>query len=89
MVAITGGVLAGPGELSHKRVIAAAAIGAFAGDSSAYLIGRGIGRRRGSESSAAHARNVRLRGLLGYYGGRVFEEQPHLALAVPLGIASP
>ena len=142
-VAITGGVLAGLGELSLETVIAAAAIGAFGGDSSAYLIGRRIGPTarerifRGARAKHALARAerqlaergpyliliarfvpggrtattftagmVRFRAvvffaaaavaavawaayavLLGYYGGRVFEDQPHLALAVALGIA--
>jgi membrane-associated protein len=44
-LAITGGVLAAVGELDLGTVIAAAAVGAFAGDSSAYLLGRTIGPR--------------------------------------------
>ena len=43
-LAITGGVLAALGDLDLGTVIAAAAIGAFVGDSSAYLLGRGLGR---------------------------------------------
>jgi membrane-associated protein len=43
-LAITGGVLAGLGELTLGTVIAAAAPGAFVGDSSAYLLGRRIGQ---------------------------------------------
>lgn len=142
-VAITGGVLAGLGELSLERVIAAAAIGAFAGDSSAYLIGRRVGPTarerifRGARAKRALAwaeKQLVERGpyliliarfvpggrtattftagmvhfravvffaaaavaavawasyavLLGYYGGRVFQDQPHLALAVALAIA--
>jgi membrane-associated protein len=142
-LAITGGVLAGLGDLSLGTVIAAAAIGAFVGDSSAYLIGRRLGRParerlfRGGRSQRALAwaeKQLAERGpyliliarfvpggrtattftagvtrfravvffpiaalaavawasyavLLGYYGGRVFEDRPLLALAVALGIA--
>lgn len=42
-LAITGGVLASLGDLHLGTVIASAAIGAFIGDSSAYLLGRAIG----------------------------------------------
>ena len=142
-LAITGGVLAGLGELHVGTVIAAAAIGAFVGDSSAYLLGRRIGRparerlfrgrtaRRaldwaekqlaergpyliliaryvpgGRTATNFTAGIVRLRPavffpiaalgaitwacyavLLGYYGGKIFEERPLLALGVALGIA--
>lgn len=44
-LAITGGVLAGLGDLDVSTVIAAAAVGAFLGDSSAYLLGRTLGVR--------------------------------------------
>jgi len=44
-LAITGGVLAGLGELHLGTLIAAAAVGAFIGDSSAYLLGRRLGGR--------------------------------------------
>ena len=142
-LAITGGVLAAVGELHLGTVIAAAALGAFIGDSSAYLLGRTIGvpaRERlfhgrrarrvlawaerqlsergayliliarfipgGRTATTFTAGMVRFRAivffsiaalaavawatyavLLGYYGGRAFEEQPLLALGVALGIA--
>jgi membrane protein DedA with SNARE-associated domain len=142
-LAITGGVLAGLGELHLGTVIASAAVGAFIGDSSAYLVGRKIGapaRERlfrgpqarrllawaekqltergpyliliarfvpgGRTATTFTAGLVRFRAvvffpiaafaavawaayavLLGYYGGRVFEERPLLALGVALGIA--
>jgi membrane-associated protein len=142
-LAITGGVLAGLGELHLGTVIAAAAVGAFIGDSSAYLLGRKIGppaRERlfrgrrvrrvlawaevqlaergpyliliarfipgGCTATTFTAGMVRFRAavffplaavaavgwasyavLLGYYGGRAFEEHPLLALGVALGIA--
>lgn len=142
-LAITGGVLAGLGELHLGTVIAAAALGAFIGDSSAYLIGRKVGRParerlfRGERMRRALAwaeRQLAERGpyliviarfipggrtattftagtvhyraafffpaaagaavawacyavLLGYYGGRVFEERPFLALGIALAIA--
>ena len=142
-LAITGGVLAGMGELHLGTVIGSAAVGAFIGDSSAYLIGRAIGapaRERlfhgrrarraldwaekqlgergpyliliarfvpgGRTATTFTAGTVRYRAilffpiaavaavawaayavLLGYYGGRVFKDQPFLALGVALGIA--
>jgi membrane-associated protein len=142
-LAITGGVLAGLGDLHLGTVIAAAAIGAFVGDSSAYLIGRRLGGParerlfRGARAQRALAwaeKQLAERGpyliliarfvpggrtattftagvtrfraavffpvaavaavawasyavLLGYYGGRIFEDHPLLALAVALGIA--
>lgn len=142
-LAITGGVLAGLGELHLGTVIAAAAVGAFIGDSSAYLLGRKVGapaRERlfrgermhralawaekqlaergpyliliarfvpgGRTATTFTAGTVRYRPalfftaaacaavawacyavLLGYYGGRAFEEQPLLALGVALAIA--
>jgi len=42
---ITAGVVAAAGDLSLALVIAAAALGAFAGDNTAYLIGRRFGSR--------------------------------------------
>jgi membrane-associated protein len=42
---ITAGVLAGAGDLELSLVIAAGAAGAYTGDSSAYLLGRGFGPR--------------------------------------------
>jgi len=142
-LAIAGGVLAGLGELQLGTVIAAAAVGAFVGDSTAYLLGRTIGvpaRERlfqggrarralawaekqlaergpyliliarfipgGRTATTFTAGLVRFRAivffpiaavaaaawaayavLLGYYGGRAFEERPFLALGVALGIA--
>jgi membrane protein DedA with SNARE-associated domain len=142
-LAITGGVLAGLGELRLGTVIAAAAVGAFLGDSSAYLIGRKVGQParerlfRGERMRRAIAwaeKQLAERGpyliliarfvpggrtattftagtvrynptlffaaaacaavawacyavLLGYYGGRMFERQPLLALGVALAIA--
>src|ERR1051325_111907 len=142
-LAITGGVLAGLGELHLGTVIASAAVGAFVGDASAYLLGRAVGspardrlfrgRRAkrvldwaekqldergayliliarfvpgGRTATTLTAGTVRFRAvvffpvaavaavawalyavLLGYYGGRVFEERPLLALGVALGIA--
>ena len=142
-LAITGGVLAGLGELHLGTVIAAAAVGAFVGDSSTYLLGRKIGapaRERlfrgermrralawaekqlaergpflilvarfvpgGRTATTFTAGTVHYRALvffpaaagaavawacyavlLGYYGGRVFEERPLLALGVALAIA--
>ena len=142
-LAITGGVLAAVGELHLGTVIASAALGAFIGDSSAYLLGRTIGvpaRERlfhgrrarrvlawaekqlgergayliliarfipgGRTATTFTAGMVRFRAivffsiaaiaavawatyavLIGYHGGRAFEEQPLLALGVALGIA--
>ena len=42
---ITAGVVASSGDLSVPLVVAAAAAGAFAGDNTAYLLGRRFGRR--------------------------------------------
>jgi membrane protein DedA with SNARE-associated domain len=142
-MAITAGVLAGVGELDVQPAIAAAAAGAFVGDSTSYTLGRTIGgpaRRRlfhGEKATRALVWAERLleqRGgylivvarfvpggrtattftagmvrypapkfflfaaiaavswacyavLLGYLGGRAFEEKPLLALGVALGIA--
>jgi membrane-associated protein len=142
-LAITGGVLAGLGHLHLGTVVAAAAVGAFIGDSSAYLLGRAVGRpararlfhgRRARRALAWAEKQLDERGasliliarfvpggrtattftagmvhfpalvffpvaavaavvwagyavLLGYYGGRAFQEQPFLALGVALGIA--
>jgi membrane-associated protein len=142
-LAITGGVLAGLGELHLGTVIAAASVGAFVGDSSAYLLGRKVGEpararlfkgRRARRALAWAEMQLAERGpyliliarfvpggrtattftagmvrfhavvffpmaalaavawasyavLLGYYGGRAFEERPLLALGVALAIA--
>jgi membrane-associated protein len=43
-IAIAAGVLAGAGELSIALVVAAAAAGAFAGDSTSYGLGRTVGQ---------------------------------------------
>jgi len=141
---ITAGVLAGAGDLQIAFVVAAAAAGAFLGDSSAYWLGRGLGgrlerglfrgeraarRRRWAEqtldrhggplivgarfvpggrtATTLTAGIVRMRwvrfglfaaaagivwasyaGLVGYVGGRAFEERPLVALAVGFGIAA-
>ena len=42
---ITAGVVAASGDLSVPLIVAAAAAGAFAGDNTAYLLGRRFGRR--------------------------------------------
>jgi membrane protein DedA with SNARE-associated domain len=44
---ISAGVLAGAGDLQLALVIAAGATGAYLGDTSAYLLGRGLGDRFG------------------------------------------
>jgi membrane-associated protein len=142
--AIAAGVLAGAGELSIALVLAAAAAGALAGDSSAYLLGRTLGgsrvaarvfsnekgRRRlaraerilasrggyvivvsrfvpgGRTVTMLTAGLTRMRsrtfflfaalaatiwasyaGLLGYVGGRTFEEHPWQGLLVALALA--
>lgn len=57
---ISAGVLAGAGELQIGLVIAAGAAGAYAGDSSAYWLGRGFGPRlerrlfRGAKAARRH-----------------------------------
>jgi membrane-associated protein len=135
---IAAGVLAGAGELSLALVIAAAAAGAFAGDTSTYAIGRLSGERAtrrlparrldwarrtletrggylivGSRfipggrtvtmlsaglTSMPSWRFLRLAalaavvwgsyaGLLGYAGGRTFEEHPWQGLVLALGLA--
>jgi membrane-associated protein len=140
---ISAGVLAGLGDLSIALVIAAGAAGAFAGDNSAYGIGRFAGQR--SEGWFARSPKARQRldwaasllarrggllifggrfvpggrtavtvtagltrmwwprfagfdalaalawasyaGLIGYLGGRTFEEKPFLALVLGFGLA--
>lgn len=142
-LAITAGVLSGLGKLHLAPSIAAAAVGAFLGDSTSYVLGRTLGVRarerlfRGDRSKRALAwaeRTLDERGgylivvarfvpggrtattftagmvhfpaprftafaavaavvwasyavMLGYLGGRIFEENPLLALGVALGIA--
>jgi membrane protein DedA with SNARE-associated domain len=142
-LAITAGVLSGVGKLHVAPTIAAAAVGAFIGDSTSYVLGRTLGRPaqrrlfRGDRAKRALGwaeRQLEERGgylivvarfvpggrtattftaglvrfpawrfvgfaaiaaiawasyavLLGYLGGRVFEENPLLALVVALGIA--
>jgi membrane-associated protein len=138
--AIAAGVLAGAGDLSLGFVIAAAAAGAFLGDSSSYGLGRAFSNRIGSrllpERRRAWAeralntrggalivgarfvpggrtavtltagmlpmparRYFRLAGLaavvwasyaalLGYVGGRAFEENPWQGLLLALGAAA-
>jgi membrane protein DedA with SNARE-associated domain len=140
---ITAGVVAGSGDLSLPLLIALAAIGAFAGDSAAYGIGRLVdGRvhrllvagRRGKRRFELVERAFATRGtflvlagrfvpggrtavtvtagatafpyrrfaglalaagvlwatyaaLLGYLGGRVFEDEPLKAMLFGLGLA--
>jgi membrane-associated protein len=138
--AIAAGVLAASGDLSISLVIAAAAAGAFIGDSSSYAIGRALrdriagrllpARRRAWAERALAARGgalivgarfvpggrtavtltagvvamparryLRLAGLaaiiwatyaavLGYLGGRAFEEHPWRGLVLALGAAA-
>ncbi len=142
-LAITAGVLAGVGKLHLAPSIAAAAVGAFLGDSTSYLLGRTLGVRvrdrlfRGERSQRALGwaeRTLDERGgylivvarfvpggrtattftagmvrfpplrflgfaaiaavawasyavMLGYLGGRIFKNNPLLALGVALGIA--
>jgi membrane protein DedA with SNARE-associated domain len=142
-LAIAAGVLAGIGKLHVAPVIVAAAVGAFVGDSTSYLLGRTLGVRareklfHGDRSKRALGwaeRTLGQRGgylivvarfipggrtattftagmvhfsaprffgfaaiaaclwasyavMLGFLGGRVFQENPLLALGVALGIA--
>jgi membrane protein DedA with SNARE-associated domain len=141
-VVITAGVVAAAGDLSLAIVIPAAAIGAFLGDNSAYLIGRRFGGRATSRWTSAKAqhriegveRQLDERGgeliaiarfipggrtavtlsagtlgypwrrfalfdaiavvlwasyaaLLGYFGGKAFEQAPWKGLLLAIGIA--
>lgn len=138
--AIAAGVLAGAGDLSIGLVIAAAAAGAFAGDTSSYGIGRAFrerigrrllpARRRAWAEKALGARGGALiigarfvpggrtavtltagvlamparrylrlaglaaviwaayAGLLGYLGGRAFEEHPWQGMLLAFGAAA-
>lgn len=138
--AIAAGVLAGAGDLSLAFVILAAAVGAFAGDSSSYGLGRAFSNRIGARllpdrrrAWAERALNTRggalivgarfvpggrtavtltagmlampgrryfrLAGLaaivwasyaalLGYVGGRAFEENPWQGLVLALAAAA-
>jgi membrane protein DedA with SNARE-associated domain len=138
--AIAAGVLAGAGDLSLSFVILAAAVGAFAGDTSSYGLGRAFGdrisgrlltpRRRAWAERTLETRGgllivgarfvpggrtavtlsagalgmparryLRLAGvaailwaahasLLGYLGGRAFEEHPWQGLLLALGAAA-
>ena len=141
---ISAGVLAGAGDLQLAFVIAAGALGAYAGDSTAYLLGRrldsrldrrlfgsakGLRRRAWAErtldryggplifgarfvpggrtATTVTAGIVRMRwlrfaafaavaaigwasyaALLGYVGGRVFEDNPLWGLLVGFGVAA-
>jgi len=140
---ITAGVVASSGDLSVPLVILAAAAGAFAGDNTAYLLGRRFGTRiearffrgdRGQKQIQWAERQLAERGgelivigrfipggrtavtlsagtlaypwrrfalfdaaaalvwafyatLLGYFGGRAFEDAPWKGLLLALGIA--
>lgn len=141
---ISAGVLAGAGELSLAFVIAAGAAGAYAGDSSAYVLGRRFDHRldrvlfRGQKGASRRAwaeRTLQRHGgplifgarfipggrtattvtagllwmrfarfaayaaaaavawasyaaLLGYIGGRSFEDNPLWGLVVGFGVAA-
>ena len=141
---ISAGVLAGAGDLSLAFVIAAGAAGAYAGDSSAYVLGRRFDHRldrvlfRGSKGASRRAwaeRTLERNGgplifgarfipggrtattvsagllgmwwlrfaafagaaavgwamyaaLLGYVGGRAFEDNPLWGLLVGFGVAA-
>lgn len=68
---ISAGVLAGAGELEIAFVVGVAAAGAFAGDSSAYWLGRALApriRRRTARSEKAAARQRRAEDALARYG---------------------
>jgi membrane protein DedA with SNARE-associated domain len=140
---ITAGVVASNGDLSVPLIVAAAAAGAFAGDNTAYLLGRRFGRRiearffggeRGRKRIQWAERQLDERGgelivigrfipggrtavtlsagtlgypwrrfvlfdgvaalgwalyatLLGYFGGRAFEDAPWKGLLLALAIA--
>jgi membrane-associated protein len=140
---ITAGVVASSGDLSVSLVVVAAAVGACAGDNTAYLLGRRFGRRiearffrgeRGRKQIQWAERQLADRGgeliaigrfipggrtavtlsagtlgypwrrfalfdaaaaiawalyatLLGYFGGRVFENSPAKGLLLALAIA--
>jgi membrane protein DedA with SNARE-associated domain len=140
---ITAGVVAAGGDLLLPAVIAAAAVGAFAGDNLAYLLGRRFGGRvqarflggpkaRRRVQWAQHQLNERggemvivarfipggrtavtlsagtldfpwrrfamfdaiaagvwalYASLLGYFGGRAFEDEPWKGLVLAFGIA--
>jgi membrane protein DedA with SNARE-associated domain len=143
-VAITGGVLAGAGDLSLPLVILAASTGAILGDNISYGIGTVVGERSvkrvfaGNKSrrafewaehqleqrgtyiivvarfipggrtattfSAGYTKAMTYRrflaadvlagviwgsyaGLLGYFGGKTFEEQPWKGLLLAFGLA--
>ena len=69
---ISAGVLAGAGDLNLGFVIAAGAAGAFAGDSSAYWLGRRFDRRlerRLFRSAKGVERRAWAEGALSRYGG--------------------
>src|SRR5215471_9601509 len=74
---ITAGVVAAGGDLSLPLVIVAAAAGAFAGDNFAYL----IGHRFGALAAVGWALYASL---LGYFGGRAFEDAAWKGLIVAL-----
>ena len=137
--AIAAGVLAGAGDLSISLVIAAAAAGAFAGDTATYGLGRALGPRAlrrlpqrrtawAERTLAAHAallivlarfvpggRTVTMAtagavrlpwlrferlaavaaalwasyaALLGFAGGRAFEERPWIGALLAVGLAA-
>src|ERR1051326_7456857 len=75
-LAITGGVLAGLGELHLGTVIGAAAVGAFVGDSSAYL----LGRKSGPPARERLFRGRRARRALGWAEEQLAERGSYLIL---------
>src|SRR4051812_18405528 len=71
---ITAGVVAAAGDLSLPLVVAAAALGAFLGDNTAYLVGRRFGVRiqnRFFTSAKARARTDWAERQLGERGGQL------------------
>jgi membrane protein DedA with SNARE-associated domain len=71
---ISAGVLAGAGELSLALVIVAGAAGAFAGDSSAYWLGRRLDRQIAGlafRGEAGRRRRLWAEGTLERHGGPV------------------
>lgn len=68
---ISAGVLAGAGDLQLGLVIAAGAAGAYAGDSSAYLVGRQLDHRRFFRGRKGEKRRAWAEGLLDRHGGPV------------------
>jgi membrane-associated protein len=91
---ISAGVLAGAGDLEIVFVIAAAAAGAYVGDSTAYWLGRGLSERLGRtlfrSEKAARRRDWAERALEGHGGpiilGARFVPGGRTAVTVTAGI---